>query len=199
MKSRHLKIVVYVALFGLILSAATYAGKDKDKDEDVTLPEAVVAAIKAMFPNAAVEEADLDEEELEVYEVELQENGEDVAEVTVAPDGTIAEVESEVAPDALPQAVKDAIAQLAEGAEIKEAEKEVTYAVLKLVALVTPRTSYEVELIKDGKKCEIEVAEDGTVLEELECKSPRSRRTCKKHDDDNDNDKGKVHHPRSGR
>ena len=177
MKSKNYKPVVYIALVGVILCVAAYAGKDRD--EDVTLPEAVVAAVKALFPQAEVKEAELDEEEIKVYEVDLEANGEDVAEVTVAPDGTIVEVETEIAADDLPSAVKNAIAQAAEGAEIKKAEKEVTHAVVKLVLLDEPKTSYTVELVKDGNKCEIEVAADGTIMEGLE---------CKKHDDDEDDD-----------
>ncbi len=167
MKWKHWKPVGLVVLVAVVVCAVTYAAKDEGKD--VVLPDVVTAAIKALYPGAAVEEAEWGEEELKVYEVELEANGEDVAEVTVAPDGTIVEVETEVAVGELPQAVKDAVALAAEGAEIKEAEKEVTYAVVTLVKLDDPTTSYEVELIKNGKECEIEVAADGTILEELEC------------------------------
>jgi len=189
MKSKNYKPVVYIALVGVILCVAAYAGKDRD--EDVTLPEAVVAAVTHMFSNATIEEAKLDEEEIKVYEVDLEANGQDVAEMTVAPDGTIVEVETEIAADDLPLDVKNAIAQAAEGAEIKEVKKEDTHAVVKLVPLDQPQTSYEVELVKDGKKCEIEVAADGTIVEGLECKKHDDDED-EDEDDDNDNDEEQV-------
>ena len=175
MKSRHWKLVVYMIVVGVMVCAVTYA----DKDEGVTLPDAAAAAVGKLFPAAEIEEVELDEEGVKVYEVELAANGKDVGEVTVAPDGTVVELEAEISADALPQTVKDAVGKVAEGAEIKEAGKEVTYWIVKLVKLPEPRVSYDVELVKDGKEYEIEVAADGTILEELE---------CKKQDDDDDDD-----------
>ena len=66
----------------------------------------------------------------------------------------------------LPGPVAKAIEKAAEGATIKEVEKEVTYAVVKLVKLDEPQTSYEAELSREGAECEIEVAADGTILEQ---------------------------------
>ena len=180
MRSIHWKVAAYMTIVGVILCAATYAEKDKD----ITLPDAVAVAVKVLFPQAQVKEAKLDEEGLKVYEVELEENGEGVAEVTVAPDGTIIEVETEVGAGDLPQAVRDAVSKAMEGTEIKEAEKEVTYAVVKLVPLSRSRTSYEVELVKDGKEWEIEVAGDGTILGGPELKLTKPLCRQKKHDDD---------------
>jgi len=80
------------------------------------------------------------------------------------------EVETEMALEGLPELVAKAIAEAAEGATVKEVSKEVTYAVVKLVMLDEPETSYEVELSKDGAVCEIEVAADGTILEQSKWK-----------------------------
>jgi len=74
-------------------------------------------------------------------------------------------------------------------ATIKEVEKEVTYAVVKLVKLDEPQTSYEAELSREGAECEIEVAADGTILEQSEWKKcdehkHKHKHKCKSDDDD---------------
>lgn len=160
MKWKHWKMVCFMVLIAAIVCVVTYAGANK-----VSLPAAVKAAIEKAYPGAEIEEAEVEEEGLKLYEVELEQASGQEVEVTVAPDGTIVEVETEVAVENLPQAVAKAITQAGGGAKIKEAGKEVTYAVVRLVKLDTPRITYEAELIKDGKTSEIEVAEDGTVLE----------------------------------
>jgi uncharacterized membrane protein YkoI len=161
MKWRHWKFVGFMVFIGMAVCVVAYAGKCKK----VSLPEAVKAAIDALYPQATIEDAKEEEEGLKVYEVELEQNGGEV-ELTVALDGTIVEVETEVAMDSLPAAVAAALAQAAEGAEVKEISKEVTYWVITLKRLDAPETTYEAELIKDGKEIEIEVAADGTILEQ---------------------------------
>jgi uncharacterized membrane protein YkoI len=175
MKRRRWRFVGFIVLVGIAVCVVAYAGKCKE----VSLPDAVKAAIDALYPQATIEEAKEEEEGLKVYEVELEQNGQEV-ELTVAPDGTIVEVETEVAMDSLPAAVAAALAQAAEGAEVKEVSQEVTYWVVILKKLDAPETTYEAELIKDGKKSEIEVAADGTILEQSEWKGDRAE----KDDDD---------------
>ncbi len=181
MKDKHWKLVGFMVLAIVTVCVVAYAGKCRK----VSLPEAVKAAIDALYPQATIEEAKEEEEGLKVYEVELEEDGQEV-ELTVAPDGTIVEVETEVAMDSLPAAVAAALAQAAEGAEVKEISQEVTYWVVILKKLDAPETTYEVELIKDGKKSEIEVAADGTILEQSEWKGDRAE----KDDDDEDEEEG---------
>lgn len=163
MKWKHWKTISFMVLIGVTVCIAAYAGRhERGKN---SLPAAVKTAIQALYPEAVIEEVEVEREGLKLYEVELeQDNGQEV-EVTVSSDGTIVEVETEVAMGSIPQVVAEAIAQVSEGAKIKEIEKEVTYAVVRLVNLDTPRITYEAELIKDGKKSEIKVAADGTVLE----------------------------------
>jgi len=175
MKARHLKTVGMVILIVVMVCVVTYADKHKKTD----LPAAVKTAIEALYPQAVIEEAKVEKEGLKVYEVELKQDGQEF-EVTFAPDGTTIEVEMEVAIENLPPAVAEAIAKAAQGANVKEIEQEVTYAVVKLVMLETPQTTYEAELTKDGMECEIELADDGTVLEKSKWE--------KDDDDDEDED-----------
>jgi len=179
MRWRHWKSVGLVILVGVMVCAATYAGKCRKKK--ICLPDAVKAVISALYPEAVIEKVEVEKEGPKVYEIELSLNGQEF-EVTVAPDGTIIEIESEVAIDSLPDAVKAAIAKAIEGAEIKKVEEEVTYWVVTLKKLETPQTTYEVELIKDGKEIEIELAADGTILKEK----------VEDKDDDDDEDEEEV-------
>ena len=154
-------MVGLVVFVGAMVCAVTYAGRHRKKN--VQLPEAVREAVDMHYPQAVIEEVKREKEGPKIYEIELEQNGQDF-ELTVAPDGTVVETESEVAVDSLPDAVKKAILDVASGARIKEVSKEITYLVVKLVALDEPRTTYEAELDKAGKEIEIEVAADGTVL-----------------------------------
>jgi len=164
MERKSWKFVVMAVFVVAVVCMVTYADHKK-----LCLPAAVKAAIEALYPQAEIEEAEVEEEGLKVYEVELEQNGQEV-ELTVTPDGTLVEVETEMALEGLPELVAKAIAEAAEGATVKEVSKEVTYAVVKLVMLDEPETSYEVELSKDGAVCEIEVAADGTILEQSKWK-----------------------------
>ncbi len=183
MKRKHLKLIGSMILIGAMVCVLTYAGRHRE----TSLPAAVEAAIKALYPQAVIEEVQVEQEGLKVYEVELEQNRQDV-EVTVAPDGTIVEVETELAMEDLPPAVAAAITQAAEGARIKEVIEEVTYAVVKLVKLDRPQTSYEAELIRDGKISEIEVAADGTILEQGDNGEDNDDKCAEDDDDDDDED-----------
>jgi uncharacterized membrane protein YkoI len=186
MRWEHWKPVVIVALIGLTVCVVTYAGKQKETD----LPAAVKTAIESLYPQAVIEEAEAEEEGLKVYEVELKQKGKEF-EVTIGPNGTIVEVESKLTMEDLPAAVAEAIAKAAAGASVKQVEQEVTYAVVKLIKLDKPMTTYEAELIKDGEEREIEVAADGTVLE---LKVKDDDKDDKGDDDDEDEQQVSIDH-----
>ena len=189
MKRTNLRLLYIAMVVCVIACVVTYAGKCEQKKS--CLPLAAKAALDALYPNAEIEEVEVEKEGLKVYEVELEQNGQEV-EVVLAPDGTLVEVETEMTVQGLPELVVKAIEKAAEGATIKEVEKEVTYAVVKLVKLEQPKTSYEAELSKDGAECEIEVAEDGTILEQSKWKKCDEHKghehKCKSHDDNDDDD-----------
>lgn len=180
--------VMVLALLGAAtLSADEGCKKEKAK---VELPEAAAKAIKAAFPDATIDEVEIDNEDgMKLFEVELKQGKAEI-EVSVAPDGTIVEIETEVALKDVPAAAAAVISKAAEGAQIKEIAKEETRAevkkndngVAKLVKLETPKIAYEAELVKGDQKGEIEVAADGTVVEPLKWKAKGQD------DDDNDDD-----------
>jgi uncharacterized membrane protein YkoI len=198
MAKRNVIVGGVIAILVLATCAAVYAGCGGG----VVLPEAVKAAIKALYPAGEIEEAKMEKEGLKLYEVEVEENGAEV-EVTADADGTIAEVTTEEKVENLPPAVAQAVA--AQGGKVIEAEKEVTHAQVKLVKLDAPVTIYEVRIEKDGKTMEIEIAADGKILpaecpkekmkcckamhEKMKCaKGKEVIKECSKDDDDEDKD-----------
>ena len=184
MKARNLRALGIIVLFVVLAGAAAHAGKDKCGG----LPDAVKAVINAEYPGAEIEEVEVEKEGIKVYEVEL-EMGEQEVELAISADGKIIERETELALSELPAGVKAAIEGACEGGEIKEVTKEVTYWVVTLKKLETPKTTYEAEVVKDGKEIEIEVAADGTVIEQkAECED-KHKHKHKDKDEAEDEDK----------
>ena len=173
------KYLILAGLAGLMVAVVTlsvYAEKEH-RSKKMELPDAVTAAVQAQYPQGVIEEFEEDSEGIMLYEIEV-EDGAAEYELSVAPDGTIVEQEEEIDFEGLPEAVKTAIE---EGAEIGEVTKEVTYYVVTLKKLDTPKVSYEVEMKQNGHALEVEYAADGTVL---------AKEKIQQHDDDDDN-KGK--------
>lgn len=160
-KKNWIAIICCVAV-AVLLCTVTYAEKGEKKG---SLPAAIEAAVKALFPNAVIEKSEKEEEEVKMYEVELKE-GDKKSTAKLTEDGTLVEIESVETIEALPAAVANVIK--AQNGKIKNIEKAVEHAQLKVVKLDAPVTSYETEIIKDGKEIEIKIAADGTILEQKE-------------------------------
>jgi len=159
MKAKGYRSAGMVLAVAALLSAATYA----ERGDGVRLPAAVRKALQSLYPGATPEEVKSEMEGMRVYEVEL-EQGERKFEVTLAPNGTVLEVETQVALEELPDPVKAALRRAAGGAEIEEISKEVTHWVLTLKKLDAPEVSYEAQVVKDGREIELEFAADGALL-----------------------------------
>jgi hypothetical protein len=188
MKTKHFKVMVIMIVVVAMGCVLTYAEKSKDKKESkVSLPAAVTDAISSLHPGAVVKEANLEEEEAKVYEVVIEPNGQGI-ELTIAPDGTVVEVTTEVAVKDLPPAVARAITDASSGARIEEVKNEVTYAVVKIVKLDKPSAGYEAKLVKDSMKSEIKVSADGKVLEQPKWKAGDDDKDA---DDDDGNEEDK--------
>ena len=89
------------------------------------------------------------------YEVEMTVNGHG-KDVSMDASGTVIEVEEEVALDSIPAAARTAIKKAAAGGKIAKVEK-VTGG---------KETAYEAALRKDGKRSEVRVSADGSMLPE---------------------------------
>lgn len=149
---------------------------EKCHDKKTSLAAEAEKSLMEKYPDSSIKEVEKDEEEFKVFEVELTLKDGKELDVTLAPDGTVMETESEIEASALPF---DASTIVPNGGEIKEVESEVTYAVLKPVALSQPKTTYNLEIMVDGQKVELEVSSDGKVLSH-------------KLEDEDDNDENEV-------
>jgi hypothetical protein len=159
MKRNYVVFGVVVFSVGVIVCVNAYAEKHKCKK--VVLPDPVKALVESNYPQAKIEKVQLEKEGLTLYEIELKQDGLEY-ELTVAPDGTIVEEESQIKVEDLPEAVKTALA----GAKVEEAQRETTYWVVTLKKLEKPEVVYEVEIERDGKELEVEIASDGTTLKQ---------------------------------
>jgi hypothetical protein len=174
---RNWIVVLLCIVAAVVLCGSAFGGKC---ERGGGLPAAVEAAVKALFPNATIDEVEMERESVTAYEVEADDGSKEY-DVTVAEDGTVIEVSSDETMDSVPAAVAQAIN--AQSAEVKEIEKETEYAEVIVVELDVPRTSYEVEFIRDGSEVELEIAADGTIL-----RQEANEKKCHRHDDDDDDD-----------
>jgi hypothetical protein len=184
--ARMLAVASLSLLTLLVLQARAVAADDTAKDA-VQLPTAAGDAIKKAYPKATIQKVKAEKEgDVTVYEVKLT-SGETKLEVTVTGEGTICEVDSQIAVADLPKAVAEAVAQAAPDAKVSKASKEEILADPKTGKLDTPKATYEVEVTKDGKEGEMKLAADGKVLEELKWKE------AGKEDGDKKGDNKKEH------
>jgi hypothetical protein len=180
MNVRIWKWIGLVALVVSMVCVISYAVESKS----VTLPDAVKNAIQKAYPKAVIGNTST-EKEFEVFEVIVKQDGQE-SEPSIAADGTILSVEAIVTKEKLPDAVAKALSKAAEGAEIKEVEQSITYAVVKPVKLSAPETKYEAVLTKDGSTCEIVFGTDGTVIDKSAWKKAEVKDAGKEEKDDKD-------------
>jgi uncharacterized membrane protein YkoI len=138
-------------------------GKDKPKAEKIApdkLPQKILKAVKDRFPDAKITSAEKEIENGEVvYDIELTNKGRK-HEMDIKADGTVVQIENEVAVKDLPKAVTKAINTKHPKCKIEEV-MEVNNV---KGAVVTP-AHYEVVIVTAaGKKMELEVSLDGKTV-----------------------------------
>jgi len=181
MLKKHWKLISLIAIVCLALCIGAVATKQAiDGETKVSIdkvPAAVKATIDAQAKGGTIGEIKIETEDGRmVYEADLIIDGQEV-EIEVASDGTLLgketeddegdddddegddddedEDEEEISLDDVPAAVKATILEEAGDADIEEVVKETEDG----------QIIYEAEFEVDGKEIEIEVAEDGTLLE----------------------------------
>ena len=148
-----LAIAAFVALTATISTSTAFAAEHKV--DRAQLPPAVAATIDRETQGATIKGYSTERENgKKVYEAETLFNGH-TRDIQIAEDGTLNEVEEEVALDALPDKVKSALAAKASGAKITKVESLTKGG--KLVA-------YEAATLKAGKKGEVQVGPEGGTL-----------------------------------
>ena len=151
-----MKLLRMNVVMGTLVLASSMNGMAQDKKVDRSaLPPAVEKTVQAQSKGATVKGFATERENgKKVYEAEMIVAGH-TRDIQIAMDGTLNEIEEEVAFDSLPPAVKSAITAKAAGAKIVKVESLTKKD--KLVA-------YEASTLKGSKKGEVQVGPDGGKL-----------------------------------
>jgi hypothetical protein len=163
-----------VGMAVLALGMASAVAKEK-KPSKGRLPPKVMAAVKSTCPSGEIQAVERAKEDGRVeYEVELLVDGKS-CDLKVAANGTVLEVERQVALDKLPAAVRSTLALFTK-AEVEKAEQ------------VTKGTDsfYEVVIELDDSMFELKITADGKISE-IESMGGEGRHDADE-DDDKDND-----------
>lgn len=143
--------VVLVAMLFLITMAMAQEKKVQRSD----LPAAVEKAVAAQSQGATIRGFSEEKENGKTYyEAEMTVNGHS-KDVLMDTEGTVVEVEEQVALDSLPAAVNDGLQAKAGKGKLLKVESLTKHG--KLVA-------YEAKVSTDGKRSEVQVAPDGHSL-----------------------------------
>jgi len=154
-----------------LLSAGLFTAGTLQAEELVDLPRAVQETVKRQLGGARVDEVERDAEDGKVvYEIEAETADGREIELEVAEDGTLLEKQEEVRLTDVPAAVRATIKRELGGVMPEEVER------------VTEKGTiiYEVEAEVSGKEIELEIGEDGTLLD----------KEVEGADDDDDDDDG---------
>src|SRR2546421_60866 len=157
----RLAVSSVAALALVTVSACASSGKNK-KISQSDVPGPVMSSINTRFPGAQVTSVERENEHGNViYDFELRQNGRKY-EADVKDDGTIIEVEKEVAADQVPDAVSNALKAKYPGATIREVME-----VDKVSGQRETPDHYEVNLTTNsGKKKEVTASLDGNDVKE---------------------------------
>jgi hypothetical protein len=150
-------LFVAIAASGLLLAGAATAQEKKIKRSD--LPPAVEKTVAAQSAGATIRGFSTEKEKGQTfYEAEMMVDGHS-KDVLIAADGTIVEVEEQVALDSLSADVKAGLQAKAAKGKILKVESLTKKG--KLVA-------YEAQVETNGKKSEVQVGPDGKPLDHEE-------------------------------
>jgi predicted aspartyl protease len=145
---------VAVGLSAALVLAGTASGQER-KIQRSELPPAVERAVAAQSQGAEIRGFSLETEHGQAhYEVEMTVNGHS-KDLLMDSNGTVVEVEEQVALDALPAAVRAGLAAKARGGEIDKVESLTKHGTL---------VAYEAVVTTNGKRSEIQVGPEGQPL-----------------------------------
>lgn len=154
-----MKTRLVMTLSGVVLSALGVSALAFDKIAVDKLPAAVTKAIKDKFPNGKIEGAETEVEDGKtIYEVEVDSKGGEYT-VSLKADGTIEEIEKELAEGDLPAAVAATLKAEFPNGKFKEIEE----------ATKGDKVTYELQVVENGKKTlEVTVDPQGKILSKKE-------------------------------
>jgi hypothetical protein len=150
-------LLVAIAASGLLLAGSASAQEKKIKRSD--LPPAVEKTVAAQSAGATIKGFSTEKENGQtLYEAEMTVNGH-TKDISMTADGSIVEIEEQVAMDSLSADVKAGLQAKAGKGKILKVESLTKKG--KLVA-------YEARVDTDGKKSEVQVGPDGKPLDHEE-------------------------------
>jgi hypothetical protein len=153
----RVNLFVAMAVSGLVLGGTASAQEKKIKRSD--LPPAVEKTVAEQSKGATIRGFSTEQEKGQtLYEVEMTVSGHS-KDVSMTADGTVVEVEEQVAMDALSAEVKAGLQAKAGAGKILKVESLTKKG--KLVA-------YEAQVDTNGKKSEVQVGPDGKPLDHEE-------------------------------
>ena len=156
MKTTHLAIL---AASALLAAGSLYAQEHEKKIKRSDLPPAVEKTVAANSQGATIKGFSSEKEDGKTfYEAEMTVNGH-TKDISMTADGSIVEVEEEVAMDSLSADVKTGLQAKAGKGKILKVE-----SITKKDKLV----AYEAQVNTNGKKSEVQVGPDGKPLDHEE-------------------------------
>jgi uncharacterized membrane protein YkoI len=165
MMNRITGLFAACVMLGLVLAAPAALGQDKStpKAQKIALdkvPEPIMKAVNNRFPGAKLRSVEKEVEDGKtVFDVELTQNGKKY-EMDIREDGTVIEIEKEVAVKDLPKAVTKTLKREYPKATIKEIME-----VNKVDGAKETPDHYELVLqTADGRSVEVEVSLTGKLL-----------------------------------
>lgn len=169
------KIQVGTGLAVMLMAAAGWAGEKEIKQDQIPAP--VLVSVKNICPGGVLKKAVMEKEDgTVVYELEMVVNEKD-CDIKTAADGSVLEIEQQVAVESLPVVVKNAAAVF-DHVVIEKAEK----------VQEGKTVFYELDLSVNGQKMEVKISEQGKITDvEKKCKKG-DKDEDENDDDENDDD-----------
>ena len=127
------KITLSIVVIGLA-AGTSFAEKKEKKEISKDIPEAIVSAVKASYPDAVIEESEIKKHDDKLlYKFELKKAGNEIK-LSYDKDGKLVSSKEEIDANTLPDAVKKAVKEKYPKETIKEAtrmfkDNKTTYAV----------------------------------------------------------------------
>ena len=150
---RILRTIGFAVVACLILTVPAFTEEKKIKQSD--LPAAVKETVTTQIHGAKIRGFSEEKENGQTfYEAELIVNGHS-KDVSMDANGTIVEVEEQVALDSLSPAVRDGLRAKAGKGKLLKVESITKHG---------KRVAYEAQVVTDGKRSEVQVSPDGQPL-----------------------------------
>ena len=164
------KIIISLATIATVLGITACVSANGEKDEDVSMdkvPQEVKGTLKQYASESDVKKVKKnDEDGVEAYEFDITQ-GTRSYELAITPDGKFNGMEEDIQLSDMPEAAQAALKAQAGDGKLSGFEKAVDK---------NNKTTYEADIKKDGKKFEVAVDADGTVVSKEDASSEKDEK-----------------------